>query len=111
MIGRFARARRWMVHAFAVSSPEDAISPDEEALAERLARFLVGRRLTAPALAALEAGRPYSFLASQFMVFLAPFVALVFPPDQHRRFTRFLEKRASVDCLIRKIEDAEQEAH
>ncbi len=95
-----ARLQVGASHAFAIDPPEDAITPEEDDLAERFARFIVNRDLTAPATAALEASRPYNFLGSQFLTFMSPFVHTVFKGHDYDRFVRFLEKRRSVDRLI-----------
>ena len=53
-----ARLKKYCAHAFAVSPPESAIGEDDEALAEKVAAFIVGRKLTAPAIMALKPGGP-----------------------------------------------------
>ena len=99
-------------HAFAVSPPESAITSEEEALADKAAAFIAGRNLSAPALMLLETGRPLNFLGSQFLAFLSPFVSIIFSGAvEYDRFARFLEKRASIDCLIRHIEARESQRH
>lgn len=104
------RFRTWCAHAFAVDPPE-GITPEEEALAEKLARFVVRRRMATPALMVLETGRPFNFLGSQFLTFLSPFLTLVFSPPEYERFVRLLEKRRSVDLVIDKILDQEGRRH
>jgi len=99
-------------HAFAVSPPESAITPEDEALADKAAAFVAGRNLTAPVLMFLETGRPLNFLGSQFLAFLSPYVSIVFSgAAEYDRFVHFLEKRASIDCLIRHIEARENQRH
>ena len=100
--------RAWCAHAFAVD-PADGFEAEEEALATRVAGFVVRRRLTAPALMALETGRPLNFIGSQFLVFLSPFLTLIFSPPEYDRFCRFLGKRPSIDIIIGKILDQENE--
>ncbi|MCZ6635775.1 MAG: hypothetical protein O7G87_20450 [bacterium] len=105
---RLTRLKKAWAHAFAVSPPGSEITPDEIDLAERVAVFLVKRRLTVPALILLETGRPLNFLGSQFLTFLSPFVSIIFSQTQDfDRFTHFLEKRKSIDCLIHKIMEVE----
>ena len=101
---------RWR-HAFAVASPEGDWSREDRELVERLAGFIVRRRLGAAALMALEAGRPFNFLGSQALTFLAPFATLVFSTDEYERFTRLLERRQSIDLLIEAITERESEKH
>ena len=97
------RLERWLVHAFAVDPPDDAISEAEDELAQRLARIVVRRGLTTPALMVLESGRPLNFLGSQVLAFLSPFATLVFSRVEYDRFARLLEKRGSLPLLIEKI--------
>ena len=101
--------RAWIRHAFALEPSGEPADEEEQAMVRRLARFLVTRRLTAPALVALEAGRPLSFLGSQLLAFLSPFLGLVFRPDETSRFIRFLEKRGSVDRLADEVIRLENE--
>lgn len=97
---------RWR-HAFAVESPESDWSREDRELLNRLAGFIVRRRLGAAALMALEAGRPLNFMGSQALTFLAPFATLVFSAAEYERFTRILERRRSVDLLLEAIARSE----
>ena len=99
-MSRLKRIKRWWAHAFAVSDGDGQFDPQERKLVDRLARFLVQRRMTVPALMVLEAGRPLNFIGSQLMAFLSPFLSVVFSPTECQRFVQLLEKRASVDLLI-----------
>ena len=109
-ISRLTRLKKAWAHAFAVSPPGSEITPDEIDLAERVAVFLVKRCLTSPALMLLETGRPLNFLGSQFLIFLSPFVSIIFSKAQEfDRFTHFLAKRKSIDCLIHKIIEVEDQ--
>ena len=103
------RLKAWCAHAFAVDSPEDGFDAQEEALADKLARFVVRRRMAAPALMVLETSRPFNFIGSQFLTFLSPFLTLVFSPPEYERFVRFLEKRRSIELMIDKILERENE--
>lgn len=107
-----ARLKKYCAHAFAVSPPDSAITEDDEALAEKVAAFIAGRKLAAPAIMALETGRPLNYIGSQFLAFLSPFVSIVFSTTaEFDRFARFLEKRESIPCLIRHIETLENKRH
>jgi len=95
----------WLKHAFAVE-PADAFRPSEEeaALVNRLARVVVRRGLTAPALIALECSRNLNFLASQVLMFFAPMVQLLFDSREYTVFTAFLERRGSIEYMCQRIE-------
>ncbi len=101
--------KTWWAHAFAVNGSTADFGPRERELVERLARFVVRRRLATPALVVLETGRPLNFIGSQFLAFLAPLLKFAFRPAEYDRFVEFLEKRRSIDLIIDAI--AEQESH
>ena len=105
-MSRRDRLRAWWAHAFAVESPEEFVSADRQ-LVERLARFVVRRRMTAPVLMVLETGRPLNFIGSQCLAFLAPFLTLIFSRTEYDRFVRLLDKRKSVDLIIDAIVEGE----
>ena len=96
--------RSWLRHAFAVA-PAQAPGPDDRELAQRLARVVVRRGLTVPALMMLESGRPLSFIGSQALAFLGPFATTVFPADDYQRLVSLLEKREGVDLLVVALEE------
>ena len=103
-MSRVERLRAWWSHAFAVESAADrAIDEPEQELIERVADFLVRRGLTAPAVMLLEVGRPLNFVGSQLLVFLSPFISLIFNSEELKRFTRLLAKRRAVDALVEAI--------
>ena len=106
-MSRLDRFRAWWSHAFAIEGAEEGLDPEERALVERLARFVVRRRMSTPALMILESGRPLNFLGSQVLAFFGPFLKLVFSEDEYDRFVRLLERRRSIGWIIDAI--AEQE--
>ncbi len=103
--------KSWWRHAFAVGGPQTKWSSADRELVDRLADFIVRRRLAAAAFMALEAGRPFNFLGSQALTFLSPFATLVFAPDEYRRFTQILEKRDCVDLILEAIARRENEGN
>lgn len=106
------RLKEWWDHAFAVDPPEHAITEDDEALAEKVATFIVKRKLTAPAIMMLETGRPFNYIGSQFLVFLSPYISIIFSnTKEFDRFTQFIEKRNSIPCIIQHIEQLEDQTH
>jgi hypothetical protein len=101
----------WLQHAFAVDPPGPAepTEPQRE-VTERLCREVVRRRMTTPALMALEMSRPLNYLGSQALVFFRPFLQAITDADGHRHLAEFLEHRGSVEYLCRHIEALEAEA-
>lgn len=97
-------------HAFAVESA-DPIEPTDEQrpVVERLCREIVRRRLSVPALLALEMSRPLGYLAAQAIHFLTPLIATVTDAEGHKHLAAFLERRQSVEYLCTRIEALEAE--
>ena len=88
------------------------IPPDEVAeLIESVADGLVRRRLTTPALLALEMCKPLNFLGSQALVALQPFVAAFVDPTGYRKLALVLERDSNVELLMRRIEALEATAN
>jgi len=81
----------------------------DEELIERTAKEIVERRLAAPAVFLLESSRPLSFIASQGLVFLGPFIDAAFEVPQYDAFCRMIESRENVEKLTRRIEALEEE--
>jgi hypothetical protein len=92
---------------------------DREIL-ERLAKWVVIRRLTVPSILFLETHRPLSFIGSQLMVVASPFVhffepflkGLVGEGYEHKLYNRFadlLADRENVERLVIEIERQNQD--
>jgi hypothetical protein len=84
-------------------------TPEQEEIIDRLARKIVDRQLTVPAIMLLESIKPASFLGTQVMAFLDPFAKAVFNYGELDLYRRTFEDRRNVEELIRRIErfDAE----
>jgi len=92
-----------------IVSPEE-ISPERrKALLETLARVIVDRRLTAPAIFFLESVKPLNFLGGQAMIFFEPIVRSVFPFQAYTEFAILLQDRGTVEALIQEVERLENE--
>jgi len=84
----------------------EATLTDEEkqfldAIADRIAR----RRMTAAALFFLESMKPLGWVGSQMMYFFRPFVqALWSDPKTWDRVAKLLERRGSIELLLRRLE-------
>lgn len=102
---------RWLKRAFAVDPPGPTEpTAEQRPVIEALCREVVRRRLTTPALLALEMSRPLNFLGSQAMHFLGPIIGTLSQSDRHRHLAEFMEHRGSTDYLCRRIEEIEAEA-
>jgi len=89
---------------------EDELSDEErDAILERIAQGIVQRGMAAPAVLFLELNKPLSFVASQSLIVLTPFLAPFLGLENVHRYSRLLEKRENVELLIERIEQLEHE--
>ncbi len=89
-------------------NPEDFESDTPQAVEDllgRIARKVVEREMTVPAIMLLEMVKPLSFLGSQAMVFLNPVVSLVVSSDDYYRFMRLMDDRENIEKLAVAIEE------
>lgn len=85
-------------------------SPEDEELLDRIAKAAVRWGMTVPAIFLLESSKPLNFVGSQFLHFLSPIVHSVLNARDLDRLALLLERRETVEDLIRRIEKAEAEA-
>ena len=88
--------------------PEDYKNDTEENyddLARRIARKIVERDLTVPAIMFFESIKPVSFLGSQMLVFANPVISLIVQSGDYYRFVRMIEDRENVEKLTVAIEE------
>jgi hypothetical protein len=91
----------------------EPLTPEDDALLDRLATRVVELHMEIPAILTLESGRPLGFLASQAMLFFEPFARALFRLPDYRRLAALIERRETVEKLVTKIEaraDAERHA-
>jgi hypothetical protein len=88
------------------------LTPAEEdrKLIDAAASRLVRMGLAVPAIFFLESTKPLSYVGSQALVFLEPFVKSVLTVASYDRFVALLEDRSNVEALLRRIEDLDEEA-
>ena len=60
--------------------------------------------LSVPGIVFLEANKPFSFLASQFLLFLQPLCRSFVASEVTDEYIRLLEDRGNVERLIQKLE-------
>jgi hypothetical protein len=88
--------------------PEDFQSDtqeDYELLAKKIARKIVERDLTVPAVMFFESIKPLSFIGSQMLVFANPVVSLIVQSGDYYRFVRMIEDRDNIEKLTVAIEE------
>lgn len=84
---------------------EQELSEDDRALLDKLAEAVVARRLTAPALFFLESMKPLGWVGSQALIFFRPIMSIAIRDGgSYDRLTRLLERRGSVELLLRRLE-------
>jgi len=92
---------------------EQPANPGEmsgEELLDAVAKRIVQMRLAVPAVFFLESSKPLSFVGSQVLVFLQPFVEAFLTVRNYQRFAHLMEDRKNVELLIRRIEDRDEDA-
>lgn len=118
--GWLQRLRAELGHAFAVErGTEDELNEEELETLEKLAERVVKMNMAVPAIMFLESVRPLNYLGSQVMLFFRPLLGIAsetvnlattpllgFSVDVkfYNRLQEVLEKRASVEALIVRIE-------
>jgi hypothetical protein len=90
--------------------PESPISPEDEALLDRIAERVVRMGLATPAVFFLESVKPLSFVGSQALVFFEPFVRAFLALPDYERFARLMEERESIERLLVRIEHRDEDA-
>ncbi len=72
---------------------------------EKIAKEIVQRQLTVPAIIFLETIKPLSFLGNQLLIFANPIVSLVVRTGNYYKFVRMIEDRENVEKLTVAIEE------
>lgn len=85
--------------------PDNPPIPQEENLVlDKLARKVVEKRMTTPAIMFVESVKPLNFIGSQAMVFFEPIIQTIFNFNDYDTLRRALERRETLEILLRKIE-------
>jgi hypothetical protein len=106
---------RWLRNAFGPGEDYRYVSPEEipeerrEEIIRILAKEIVARRLTTPAIFFLETVKPLSFVGSQAMIFLQPIIQAVFPFRSYNEFSVMMEERENIEALLCEMEKLEAE--
>lgn len=100
----WSRVQAGVRHAFATAPETVAWSLEDQALLERIAEAVVQRGMAAPATVFLESLAPMNFVGSQALQVLAPLLEVVLDAKTLDQAARLLERRDTVDRLVRLIE-------
>jgi hypothetical protein len=99
--------------AFAVEPPGEAQpTADQQPAVDWICKQIAKRRLTTPGLIALEMCRPLNYVGAQAMHMLQPAIWALATQSGHDHYVHlaaFLEKRGSMEYLMRRIEHFEHE--
>ncbi|MCD4651315.1 MAG: hypothetical protein K8S56_05955 [Candidatus Cloacimonetes bacterium] len=86
---------------------------EEQALikCDKIAKFIVERRMAPAAMMFIISLKPLSFIGSQVMYFLEPFAEVIFDAKEYQEFAALIERREYVDILINRIDELDEEMH
>ena len=110
-LGPHLGGARFGLNDTASPAPDDRgrLLTDAELL-DAVAQRVVKMGLTTPAVFFLESSKPLSYVGSQALVFLEPFVKSVLSVAYYDRFVALMEDRGNVERLIQRIEAADEAA-
>ncbi len=86
------------------------LTPEQDEVLEKVARKVVEKRMTVPALMFIESVKPLNFIGSQVMVFFEPIVQTLFDFKSYTVFREVIEDRENVEILMQKIEKHDAKA-
>jgi len=89
--------------------PAPPAEMSDEQLLDAVAGRLVRMRLGVAAVFFLESVKPLSFVGSQALVFLQPFVEAFLSVGSYRRFAHLMEDRKNLERLIQRVEALDEE--
>jgi len=93
-------------HAFALEGPLGPLTEEDRALLRRVAVTIDRRGMSAAAIFFLESLRPLNYIGSQAMVFLRPFLTMIFSQPEYEQLTAIMEHREGIRALVDEIETA-----
>jgi hypothetical protein len=99
------RVQKEFRHAFALTPQLQPLAAEERALLEKIAHAIATRGMAAPTLLFLESLAPLSFLGSQIVHGMKPFLDLVCDPLDLARLAQILERRDGVDLLVSQLQE------
>ena len=94
---------------FVPVSASEISSDRKKEIISKIAKNIVLRGLTAPAIMFLESVKPMNFLGSQVMVFFEPIILTFFNINEYREASLMFEERDTIEKLINEIENQENE--
>ena len=83
------------------------LTAEQDELLDKIAGYIVRKRLTPAVILALETSLPFNFVGSQLMVFFQPMVDFFISMKEYNMIMEMLDRRESIDILIDRIEEFE----
>ena len=93
-----------------MEGPLGPLSEADRELLHQLAVAVARRGMVTPAVLFLESLRPLSYMGSQAMIFLKPFLSPLFSTARYDRLAEILERREGIEALVQAIESAASHA-
>ena len=84
---------------------KDPLPKEQVEVLDKLARAVVRRGMTVPAILFLESVKPLNYIGSQVMVFFEPIVQTVFNFKDYELIREALERRDTIEKLVLLIEE------
>ncbi len=102
---------KFLGHSMLGSDEKTKITPSmtDEEIIEAVARRVINMQLGVPAIFFLESTKPLSFLGSQLLIFLQPFVQTFLTIANYERFATMMENRDNVEKLIQRVEQMDED--
>jgi hypothetical protein len=97
-------------HAFAVKQDFEVTEKDLQIL-DKAVEFIVKRNLEAPAIFALQSLIPLSFIGSQTLVVMQPFLDPFTGVENFNQIVKILEHRDGVELFIQRIEQGSKKVN
>lgn len=101
----FQELRRRLQVALQLPEPVREVPPELCELVDRLCAEVHRRRMTVPAVLALESSVPLQYLAGQMCAFFAPVLAGLGWESRANELGAFLERPGAIEMLCRRIEE------
>lgn len=92
-----------------LTEPQSA--EERDAIIEKIATAVARRGMETPAILFLEMHKPLTFVASQGMVVVSPFIAPFVGMDNLSAAAKLLESRDNIELLIARIEEKVASRH
>lgn len=92
--------------------PEEHLKFSSEELDEftgELAKLVYERKMSVPAIIALEVSKPLSFVSGSTMTMFAPLLEAIFDPVKYEKFQAVISDRSRIERLISELEALEQQ--